>query len=105
MTSHVTDCFTASFRTPCFILSPNHTTSGPQVTSTYFAARGKIGEFVSYIASERKGHILKKIFEYIGLFLLLVLTIVIGTLIAYVVWISIHPQPPWYGPGWQGHDH
>jgi hypothetical protein len=42
--------------------------------------------------------ILKKIFEYIGLFLLLVLAIVIGTLIAYVVWISIHPQVPWYGP-------
>jgi hypothetical protein len=47
--------------------------------------------------------ILKKILEYIGLFLLLVLAIVIGTLIAYVVWISIHPQPAWYGPGWQGH--
>jgi len=49
--------------------------------------------------------ILKKIFEYIGLFLLLVLAITIGTLIAYVVWISIHPQPPWYEPGWQGHQH
>jgi hypothetical protein len=47
--------------------------------------------------------ILKKIFEYIGLFLLLVLAIAIGTLIAYVVWISIHPQPAWYG--WQGHYH
>ena len=47
--------------------------------------------------------ILKKIFEYIGLFLLLVLAIAIGTLIAYVVWISIHPPPAWYGPGWQGH--
>jgi len=49
--------------------------------------------------------ILKKIFEYIGLLLLLVLAITIGTLIAYVVWISIHPQPPWYGSGWQGHQH
>ena len=44
--------------------------------------------------------ILKKIFEYIGLFLLLVLAIAIGTLIAYVVWISIHPQPPWLSPSY-----
>jgi len=49
--------------------------------------------------------ILKKVFEYIGLFLFLVIAIVIGTLIAYVVWISVHPQPPWYAPGWQGYEH
>src|SRR5215469_18369060 len=50
VTSHrLLFCFLPYFLFYTFI-KPYHI--GPQVTSTYLAARGKIGEFVSYIAFE-----------------------------------------------------